>query len=145
MSEKGTDFEVTDDELLKAAEELGIDLSDSVEQAEAAYPDAVYASEQGSDPTFDPNQVAGQIEVEPRFEVGLTPLGRPAVNITDSNGLKAGYVFSQPDELSAAVGHLNALLTMMIQSLYQEKLQEQQIAAEYAALTQKNPGGVWTP
>jgi hypothetical protein len=79
----------------------------------------------------------------PRFEIGLTPLGRPAINITDSNGNTAGYVFSTPEELSGAVGHLQAILTMMITSMYTQRMADQQVAQ--SLIGQKDPGKIWTP
>ena len=79
------------------------------------------------------------------FEVGVTPFGRPAVNINDGAGNVAGYVFNSPEELGGVVGHLQALLTMLIQGMYAQRMAEQQAAHQILADGHPKDSKLWIP
>lgn len=87
----------------------------------------------------EPSEESGQ-----RFAIGLDPFGRIGINVTDVNGQTAGYLISNPEEASRIAMHLIALTTMMIQGMYAQAMQEQQLAAKLLA----DPEGakkLWTP
>jgi hypothetical protein len=80
-----------------------------------------------------------------KFDIGLTPFGQIGINITDSSGQTAGYLISNPEDGARIIVHLQALVTMMIQSLWAQAMQERALADEILKGTGVNGSGYWTP
>jgi hypothetical protein len=89
-------------------------------------------------------QIEESLKTEPSFQMGLTPLGKIGINITDSNGTSAGYIINTPTEAWEIAGHLLAIATMMVQTYYAVAQQEQDMMAKILA-EHSGPQKVWTP
>ncbi len=71
------------------------------------------------------------IENEPtqKVEVGLSPLGKVTIQVTDSNGDMAAAQMNL-EQTWTIIGHLNALAGMLIQGAYQAVAQQRAEEAE---------------
>jgi hypothetical protein len=68
-------------------------------------------------------------EVAQKVEVGLSPLGKVSIQVTDSNGVTAAAQMTA-EQTWTIIGHLQALTNMLIQAAYQQAAQQRMEEAE---------------
>lgn len=80
------------------------------------------------DPIFEDLDNPGQVPGDPgqpvkSLSLGLTPFGHISINITEGGNV-TNYIVDNPSEAWQFAGHLSALATMMIQSMYANMMAE---------------------